>query len=128
MYIQQYMKFDRFGGTENDEPSKAIQSSKDECDINTIVRRFGVTGVLPTVQVPPSYQQFGEVFDFQSAMNLVLEAQQSFAGMNADVRMRFANDPGRFVDFCQDPANTEEMRKMGLLVPEVIKEDVPKTE
>jgi hypothetical protein len=35
----------------------------------------------------------------------------------ADIRFRFLNDPGRFVDFCSDPANRDEMSKMGLLRP-----------
>lgn len=99
------------------EETLAVQSSKDEADINVIVRRFGLTGHLPLVPVPPTYEDFSAVTDFQTAQNLILAAQASFLAMPAEVRNRFQNDAGAFVAFCDDPANLEEMRKLGLAVP-----------
>lgn len=104
--------------------SLAKQSFAEECDINTIVRRFGLNGQLPS-EVPVIYNgDFSEVVtDFQSAMNLVVAARESFMLMPADVRSRFGNDPAAFVDFCSELddggklANLEEMRKLGLAVP-----------
>lgn len=104
--------------------SMTVQSSKDECDINVIVKRFGVTGMLPIVPMPPSAAEFSEVFDFQSAMNVVAEATQSFGALDANVRKRFNNDPHDYVQFCLERdkkgalVNLVEMRKMGLAVPE----------
>jgi len=37
--------------------------------------------------------------------------------LDARTRERFDNDPGAFVDFCLDPSNLEELRKMGLAMP-----------
>lgn len=104
--------------TRNVDPSLTKQSDHDDSDINVIVRRFGLTGALPSVPVPPSYQEFDSVFDFQSAANLVRAATESFNALDAEVRTRFGNDPHRFVDFCQDEKNLPEMRKMGLAIPE----------
>lgn len=102
------------------EDSLAIQSAAEEADINTIVRRFGLTGQLPSDVRAPQYGDFTEVTDYQTAMNAVLEAEASFMAMPADVRSRFENDPGRFVDFCSNPDNRDEMKKLGLLVPEKV--------
>lgn len=107
------------------ESDVAVQSARDETDINVIVRRYGVTGMLPQVAVPPSYGDFDGVFDFQSAMNLVVAAQHSFASLDAGVRKRFGNDPAEFVKFCEDRDNLPEMRKMGLAIPEVKEDTTP---
>lgn len=105
--------------TVNDEPSLTVQSQKDETDINVLVRRFGLTGQIMGVPRPPLEGDFSvEAFDFQSSMNLIRSAQESFDAMSAVTRERFANDPARFVSFCSDPENLPEMRKMGLAIPE----------
>lgn len=95
-------------------PSRTVQSSKDDADINVIVKRFGVTGLLPVRSDVPTYGEFDAVFDFQSAMNVIRRAQLTFESLPADVRKRFGNDPKTFVDFASDKANIDELRKMGL--------------
>lgn len=95
----------------------AQQSFKEECDINTIVRRFGVTGAMMQNVSPPTYQTFDGIFDYHTAMNAIAKARESFDAMSADVRARFKNDPQEFVKFCSDEKNLDEMRKMGLAVP-----------
>lgn len=97
--------------------SRTDQAGKDEADINTLVRRFGLTGMMPVVARPPEYGDFEGIFDYQSAQNLILAADKSFMAMPADVRSRFNNDPALFVDFCSNPANLDEMRRLGLAVP-----------
>lgn len=106
------------GAVFDPENDRTIQSEKENSDINVIVRRFGVTGVVPQSLRPVMYGQFEGVFDFQSAMNAVREAQERFAELPAEVRKRFANNPQEFVVFCSNPENLPEMRKMGLAVPE----------
>lgn len=96
--------------------SLAKQSFREECDINTIVRNFGLTGQLPDDVRPPTYGDFSGIFDFHSAMNAVAEAQEAFDALPAEVRARFHNDPGAFVDFCSNPENLPDLRKMGLAV------------
>ncbi|QCQ84955.1 internal scaffolding protein [Blackfly microvirus SF02] len=101
------------------DPSKAVQSAKDETDINTIVKRFGLTGQLPQNVRTPLNMDFDAAFDFQSAMNLMVQADRAFMQMPADVRKRFGNDPAEFVNFASDPKNLEEARKLGLALPHV---------
>jgi phage internal scaffolding protein len=97
--------------------SRTQQSATEESDINTIVRRFGLTGKLPDNVAAPTYAIFDEVYDFQTAMNAVRSASVSFMSMPADVRARFHNDPHEFVEFCSDESNRSEAIKMGLVMP-----------
>lgn len=99
------------------EKTLAQQSQKEEADINTIVRRFGITGQLPQGVRVPSYGDFDGVSDYREALEAVESAKDSFMRMPAAVRARFDNDPGAFVDFCSDPGNLEELRRLGLAVP-----------
>lgn len=113
-------------GTLNNVESLAQQSFKDECDINTIVKRFGLTGQMPVNVRPPTYQDFGDaVFDYATAMNAVAAARESFDRMPASVREKFGNDPQAFVEFCSDEKNIDEMRKLGLAVPAKVLDNVP---
>lgn len=106
------------------EPTLAVQDALEETDINTIVRRFGITGQLPQGVRPPQYGDFTGVTDYREALDAVIEADRAFMQMPADVRKRFDNDPARFVDFCSDPGNLEEARKLGLLMPEPVRDSL----
>lgn len=102
-------------GLECRDASLANQSSAEECDINVIVRRFGLTGQVPNQGIRlPTYQDFEDIFDFQTAMNAVRAAEQEFMKVPADIRSRFGNDPQQFVEFCSDEKNIDELRKLGL--------------
>lgn len=99
--------------------SKAVQAAKDECDINVIVRRFGIGRNLPVGVRMPSYGDFSSSMDYHSSMNAIISAKESFMAMPSDVRARFHNDPGEFVAFCSDSRNQAEAVKLGLAVPGV---------
>lgn len=98
------------------DPTRAQQQFKEDSDINTIVKRFGLTGQLPDNVRVPVEGDFSNVTDYQSAMNVVRRAQESFMEMPADVRERFGNDPGKFVAFVNDKNNLDEARKLGIAV------------
>lgn len=111
-------------GLECKDPSRTIQSSKAEADINTIVKNFGLTGKVMAHERPPLTEDFDRAIDFRELLDLQNAATKSFMSQPAEVRKRFGNDPVEFVDFCSDPANIADMRKMGLALPEVIPEVV----
>lgn len=100
-----------------EDESLAVQNAKDESDINTIVRRFGLTGELPSDVAMPQSGDFVGAPDFQTSMNLVRQAQEEFLRVPADIRARFGNDPGAFMAFLDDDANRAEAQRMGLLKP-----------
>ncbi len=111
-----------------EDPSRTKQSFKEECDINTILKRFNVTGQLPVGPLQPQYGDFSGVFDYQTALNAVIAAQESFNALPAMLRNRFANDPAAFVDFCSDESNREEMIRLGLVIEKAtqVAEESPK--
>lgn len=100
-----------------EDPSLAQQHAKDECDINTIVRRFGLTGELPSNVRTPQYGDFSDATDYHTALNAVRAADAAFMQLPADVRTRFNNDPGALVDFVSDDNNRAEAEKLGLVLP-----------
>ena len=73
-------------GLECKDPSLAQQHMKDECDINTIVERFGVTGSYLSAPVSPQYGDFSGVSDYHSAINAVRAAEESFMALPAKLR------------------------------------------
>lgn len=107
-------------GLECKDPSRTRQSDAAEADINTIVRNFGLTGQLPQGVRIPEYGDFDVVSDYRSAVEAIRNADASFMAMPADVRFKFSNDPQQFLEFCANPENLEEMRKLGLAVPAAV--------
>jgi len=124
MFVRSLYNFDRDAssfetGLFCEDESLAVQSAKDECDINTIVRRFGLTGELPSDLKMPQSGDFTDVPDFHTAMNLVRSAQEEFLRVPAEIRARFANDPQRLMAFIEDDTNRDEARKLGFLADPV---------
>lgn len=94
------------------DPSLAQQHQAKEADINQIVKNFGVTGMLPVVPLPPTLEDFGEIFDLQSALDVLNQAKHSFGLLPAEVRDAFHNDPHRFVSQVDDMlADSNEQRR-----------------
>lgn len=110
-----YFNYDRDAvsretGLKCEDPSLAVQSQADEADINTIVKRFGVTGQLPEAVRIPQYGDFRGPSDFQSSMEYVAAAQSAFLELPAALRAEFNNDPGEFLAYVEDPRNAEAVR------------------
>jgi len=102
------------------EPTLAQQNFKDECDINHIVKQFGLTGELPGHPLNPQYGDFTGVLDYHSAVNAVLSAQDEFMELPAQMRSRFNNDPALLIDFLGNEENREEAIKLGLVAAKPI--------
>lgn len=107
-------------GVEVPERSMTKQEFSEECDINNIMKLAARTnGLVSHVnQFNGQYMDVSQGLSFQESMNNVLRGQEMFNSLPADIRSRFENDPGKFLDFVIDPNNKDEMRKIGLLKPE----------
>lgn len=99
------------------EPTLAQQSFKDDADINVMLEKFKVTGVLPTGVVMPSYGDFSAVMDYRSAKEAMRKAENAFMDMPASIRSRFNNDPQEFLEFCSKDENRAEAERLGLVPP-----------
>ena len=93
--------------------SKTQQEFKDECDINMIIDKFG-PDLSSGANRQPTFGDFTAVDDFQSAMELVADAQYQFDTLPAALRKRFDNDPNAFIEWF-DQASPDELKEAGLI-------------
>lgn len=105
-----------------DEEDMAQQQFREECDINTIVRRFGLTGKVPVGFAMPRVGDFTQVGDFHEAMNAIVEAEQAFLQVPGELRARFNHDPQQLMAFLEDPSKRDEATELGFFK----KPDVPR--
>lgn len=97
--------------------SKAVQADMQDADINVIVYRYGVTGVMPDNVRVPTFGDFTHIVDYRTALEAIQEAEENFLQMPANVRARFENNPQLFLEFCTDANNLKEMVDLGLAIP-----------
>lgn len=102
--------------TLNNEPTKTQQQFKDQCDVNNIMKKYKLTGEWPNPKKQGIYLDSTNLPDYQSALNTVIAANDSFSTLPSDVRKRFSNDPAEMIKFLADPKNNEEAIKLGLKI------------
>jgi len=83
------------------EPLATQQQFKNEVDVNTIVRRFGVTGNLPQANMQGVYGDFAGIEDFEGAVAKVRDARERFYRLPPDIREHFNNSPAELIQFVQ---------------------------
>jgi len=102
-------------GLRCEDVSRTQQHFKDECDINTILTKFNVTGLLPENPLPPRYGDFSGIGDYHGALRAVRRAEDEFNALPAGLRARFDNDPALLIDFLALEANRAEAIDLGLI-------------
>lgn len=98
-------------------PSRTKQEFVGESDVNNILKQYKLTGVISHINEKASqgtYADLPDGIDFQESLHLVQNAQLAFASLPSVIRNRFGNDPAQFLDYMADPANQDEMIKLGL--------------
>ena len=119
IFLSAYSDFDAnslLNGFHSEEPSRTKQSFKEEVDINTLVKRFGITGQMPVPSRLPTYDDFTGIDDYQSALNVLMDASAAFDDLSADVRRKFDNDPQQFLEYVNNPDNRESLYDLGLAI------------
>lgn len=102
--------------TRNDQPSKTEKSHAQSCDLNYIMRQYGVTKMLPISPYPA--QAFGEDdldLTLSDAYQTVRQADEYFRQLPSQLRSKFSNSPLALWAFVNDPANADEAVALGLL-------------
>ena len=102
-------------GLHCEDASLAQQHYKEECDINTILQKFNITGLLPEQPLSPRYGDFTGIGDYHTAMNRVLAVQDEFEALPAQIRARFDNDPAQLIEFMENSENRSEAEELGLI-------------
>ena len=117
-----YTKYDRpkkdFALDQKGEPSLTRQSEADQCDINKIMERFDRTGQLPvSLKAQPQYGDARTV-DFQTAKQIVIDAEKAFKELPAKARQHFGHDPENMLKALSDTSegNAKKLIELGILV------------
>lgn len=98
-------------------PSMTEQHFKDECDVNVIVAKAKITGVLPSGNREPLFGDFDKFpKNLQERFDLYNEAYERFLSLPAELRKRFGNNPVNLLDFLRNPDNVDAAVNLGLLV------------
>lgn len=104
--------------THFEEGSQTQQCFKNECDINRILDKYQKTGLVTHLSDHSgAYGDYSGDLDYQTSLNFVMSAQQAFNDLPSSIRRRFENDPGKFLDFVENPENSEALIEMGLATP-----------
>jgi hypothetical protein len=115
------------------------QHHADQCNVNTILATYMQTGSLPSIDPAAQYGDLSN-FDYQSLQNQIANAHSLFEELPDHVKIRFGNQPHRFLNFVQDEKNLDELIELGLAnapVPEdnnvstevdTIAEEIPRVE
>lgn len=99
-------------------PSQVRQSDADACDINNIMKRYERDLIIDHVnRYQGQYADVTGMVDYHTAQNIVTRSLEAFMTLPASVRDQFNNDPGKFLEFADDPQNADAMREMGLAKP-----------
>jgi len=103
--------------TTNNEPTMTQVADASETNINVIMAKYQRTGQIPKVLAQPLFGDFTEAPDYRTAVEAVNAAHEAFMEVPAKIRAQFGNDPSEFIKFCSDPANKDQLDKMGLTQP-----------
>lgn len=88
-------------------------------DINEIVRRAQRGGALSTGMQSGRQPMFGDVsrVDYLQSLNAQVTTRQAFDSLPSHLRIRFANDPSKLLQFLDNEENRPEAEKLGLVRP-----------
>ncbi|QCQ84736.1 internal scaffolding protein [Blackfly microvirus SF02] len=105
-------------------PSMTRQEFAEECDVNTLMKRYENYGtsmhmlrpdVLAVHAAGGSFVDFTEMPDnLIDYLAQIKEAEDAFMSLPAVVRREFDNNAMHFVEFASDPSNLDQMRAWGL--------------
>ena len=100
-------------------PTLAKQALEDEANINKIVNKHTNRQVL--ADLDKLEKVYGQVTSgsLMEAYQMIDAASAAFYEVPSEIRKRFGQDAGKFIDFATDPANIDQMRKWGLAPQEV---------
>lgn len=100
------------------EESKVQQNLSDRCDINQMLKKFKRTGVISLVKRKPVYGDFSNGTDFKEASDKIIQAQEDFMSLPAEIRDRFKHNPFHLLEFLSKEENREEALKLGIISEE----------
>lgn len=87
-----------------------------QVNISNIIKKYVRNGVNPfCITQDAKYGDFTNIPSYQEALELVCAAEDHFLRFPADVRAMFDNDPGKYIDFLNNPENREKAIQLGFV-------------
>lgn len=96
------------------EPTLTQQHTAEQTDINYIVATFNKTGVLPQPVQLPTYGDFTGVSDYQTALELIKQAEDGFNSLPADARAYFSNNPAYLLEYLDNAPDPQILADLGI--------------
>lgn len=99
-------------------PSLTKQSFADECNINSICKKFGLTGherAVPLNGRPFFYGDVASAPSYREAVSVVATVRNRFSFLPAELRDRFKNNPEVLLEWMSKEENRAEAIKLGLI-------------
>lgn len=112
-------------GLDCQDPSLTVQSFKEEVDLNTLLKRFGIGYELPENHRMPNYGDFDTITSFHDAMNAVTAATTEFQKLPAHIRAEFDNSPAKFHDAALYEENRARFEALGLSIAKKPPQEAP---
>lgn len=100
-------------------PMLTQQQYTEECNINSILKKFIQTGILDNIG-PGVYADLGDAKDYRESLHVIKEAEEMFASLPSHIRDRFQNDPAQYLDFVHDENNLAEGQELGIFTKSII--------
>lgn len=101
--------------TINNEQTMTQQNLVEQADINKLIRSHGVSHIVQNANALEAlYGMEITSMDLQDAEQMIKDAEKLFNEVPSEIRKKFANDAGAFIDYATNPDNLEEMQKLGL--------------
>lgn len=93
-----YSQVDRSTDFKTVGKTKTVQYHKDECDINVIVdRHLTQGGVITEAEYVDEVVVLPDNMDYHEALNFVMDADEAFMQLPADIRTAHDNDAGKLL-------------------------------
>ena len=117
-------------GFQTEGESLTQQSHAAAADVRNIIKQYDRTGLIANVNKGVAqYGDYSQVNEYAEALNMVREANESFAELPSHIREQFQNNAGLFFEFATNPKNSEKMIEMGLAeAPDTEVEVTPKSD
>lgn len=92
------------------------QAQRDETDINLILDRFQVTGLITHLaKRPPRFMDTLEVTDFQTSLETARRTTMWFDGLPSSIRKAFANDVEQLLAARDSEEGRAKLVELGLM-------------
>jgi len=105
-------------------PGLTQQEFKDECDMNLILKKYGIYAAANAPAMV--FRDVSHGYDYLEAFNAVQEANEAFAALPADARRALDHSPLRLMELSQTPEGVAQLVKMGFGNPPSEEDSNPK--